>query len=258
MDYNYHTHTYRCGHATGKEEEYIQRAIQCGMKHMGFSDHIPFRCSDGFEAGHRVQVAEAKDYVKDIAILREKYKGQINIKIGFEMEYYPEAFAAMRDGAIQFGAEYLILGQHFFGNEHDGHQHVIHETQSVEDLEKYTQLVTAAMQSGVISYVAHPDMLNFVGDRMDYRKETRKICELACQLQIPLEINFLGIRGKRNYPNEAFWEIAGEVGSPVTFGLDAHDAQSAYDGESLKIAESIVEKYALHYIGKPTIILLNQ
>ena len=40
LEYNYHTHTYRCGHAIGLDEEYVQEAIKAGIKRMGFSDHI--------------------------------------------------------------------------------------------------------------------------------------------------------------------------------------------------------------------------
>ena len=29
---NYHTHTARCGHAEGTEEEYILTALRCGFK----------------------------------------------------------------------------------------------------------------------------------------------------------------------------------------------------------------------------------
>ena len=36
---NYHTHTARCGHAIGTDEEYVQAAIQAGLKTLGFSDH---------------------------------------------------------------------------------------------------------------------------------------------------------------------------------------------------------------------------
>ena len=36
---NYHTHTTRCGHAEGTEEEYILTALRCGYKVLGFSDH---------------------------------------------------------------------------------------------------------------------------------------------------------------------------------------------------------------------------
>ena len=39
---NWHTHTYRCGHAIGTEEEYVLAAIKAGVKRLGFSDHCPF------------------------------------------------------------------------------------------------------------------------------------------------------------------------------------------------------------------------
>ena len=60
---NYHTHTYRCNHATGTEEEYINNAIALGFKELGFSDHAPFAFEDGVEAGYRVPTKLAKDYI---------------------------------------------------------------------------------------------------------------------------------------------------------------------------------------------------
>lgn len=39
---NYHTHTSRCGHAVGEDEEYVINAIKSGIKVLGFSDHVPF------------------------------------------------------------------------------------------------------------------------------------------------------------------------------------------------------------------------
>ena len=42
--FNYHTHTYRCGHASTEEDEaYILAAIEAGFKQIGISDHGPFR-----------------------------------------------------------------------------------------------------------------------------------------------------------------------------------------------------------------------
>ena len=35
MNYNYHTHTFRCNHANGTPEEYIQRAIENGINYIG-------------------------------------------------------------------------------------------------------------------------------------------------------------------------------------------------------------------------------
>ena len=33
---NYHTHTPRCNHAVGSEEEYVQQALKAGIKILGF------------------------------------------------------------------------------------------------------------------------------------------------------------------------------------------------------------------------------
>ena len=45
MTANYHTHTWRCNHASGTEREYIEKAIESGIRILGFSvpeySHIP-------------------------------------------------------------------------------------------------------------------------------------------------------------------------------------------------------------------------
>ena len=85
----------------------------------------------------------------------------------------------------------------------------------------------------------------------------RRICKKATQLDLPLEINFLGIRANKTYPCDKFWKIAGEENSPVTFGFDAHDIDAACDKVSLELANKLVEKHKLNYIGKPQINRLN-
>lgn len=227
---------------------------------MGFSDHLPYICSNGEESTYRVPVSEAKEYVAEIAALREKYKNEIEIKIGFEMEYYPEFFEKMLESAISYGGEYLILGEHFLTEENPGarEKHLFNTHDKVSKLKLYADSIISAIDSGVFSYVAHPDLINFAGDDESYRKEMRRICVASREQNIPLEINFLGLSEGRHYPNEKFWEIAGEEKSPVTFGFDAHSAIRAYDGESLEKAKKLVEKYKLNYIGKPDIIDIRE
>lgn len=257
MDYNFHTHTWRCSHATGTEEEYLVRAIENGIRYMGFSDHIPFRCPDGYEAvSVRVPVDQAEDYCRDLRRLRDKYKDQVELYIGFESEYYPEQFAAMLDDAKRWGAEYLILGQHYTKPEHPNGKHANTATADVDELKRYAQSLIAAMETGVFTYVAHPDVLRFTGDEAVYCDVMREVCVASRLHDVPLELNFYGIRDHRHYPRESFWKTAGEEHSPVTFGFDSHDVRSAYDGESLLTAQRLVEAYHLNYIGKPQIIFI--
>ena len=256
MDYNYHAHTTRCSHATGTEESYIQTAIAGGVRYFGFSEHIPFVFPDGYQSGYRLPYEQGHEYVSCIHALREKYDGQIELRVGFEMEYYPDHFAQMLQNAKDFGGEYLILGHHFLRQEYPNGLGVTRVNDCPEDLEEYVSGVIEAMETGVFSYVAHPDSFNFVGDEELYRRQMRRICVRARELNIPLEINFLGIRHGRHYPNERFWQIAGQEQSPVTFGFDAHDTEAACDRNSLPIALAMVDRYNLNYIGKPQLKLL--
>ena len=89
---NYHTHTFRCKHAKGKDEEYVLRAIEGGLKVLGFSDHAPINFVEGYDGWWRVQPEDAEEYINSLRKLREKYKDKIKIHIGFEMEYFPEYF----------------------------------------------------------------------------------------------------------------------------------------------------------------------
>ena len=84
----------------------------------------------------------------------------------------------------------------------------------------------------------------------------RKVCIASREQNVPLEINFYGIRDHRYYPAEAFWQVAGEERCPVTFGFDSHDVRSAYDGWSLERAQQLVAKYDLRYIGRPPLVFI--
>lgn len=256
MNYNYHTHTPHCNHASGTPEEYIQRALSCGVQYMGFSDHAPSMFSAVTQIKARMQLSEAESYVAELKQLREKYRDQIDLKIGFEMEYYPHHFQDMMRIVKKLGIEYLILGQHYTREEGVGSKYVTAPMEDVNDFKEHVASVVEGMQSGVFTYLAHPDVFHFVGDPDLYLEEMQKICIASTAYNVPLEINFYGIRDHRNYPNECFWKLAGEANCPVVFGFDAHDTPSAYDGESLKEAMRLVEKYHLRYIGKPDVITI--
>ena len=109
MNYNYHTHTSLCNHATGEITEYIQNAIDGGIIHMGFSDHVPYPFDDEGCRGTRMLSSEALEYVAGIRRLRELYKNKIDIKIGFEMEYFPDKFPSMLEYVKNIGADIRVL-----------------------------------------------------------------------------------------------------------------------------------------------------
>lgn len=254
MIYNYHTHTVRCRHASGADEDYIKCAIEAGIKHLGFSDHAPFIFPDGYESTYRVEMTHAKEYIDSLRLLREKYKDQIDISVGFEMEYYPDHFDEMLSIARNLGAEYLILGQHYIYNEHPNGIGTSGGYTDPALLCEYVDCVIAAMRSGVFTYVAHPDMVQFFGDDDIYEREITRLCQASLEYNIPLEINLLGIRKKKHYPCDKFFKIAGKVGSPVVMGTDAHNNKAFLNTEQIKIAYELIERHNLNHIGVPKLI----
>ena len=233
MDYNFHTHTARCGHASGEDEAYIQRAIACGITDMGFSDHMPLAFADGHESTYRVPIAQVGDYMASLSALRKKYRGQINLHIGFEMEYYPSRFDEMIAAARKYGAEYLLLGQHFIGEEWPNGFYVTLGSDSADQLREYTDCVVAGIESGLFTYVAHPDLFRYTGEDTElYTQQALRICDASLKHNTPLEINLLGLTYGRHYPNPLFWEVAAEEGCKAILGSDAHAPQDVWIPEN--------------------------
>ena len=244
MTENFHTHTTRCRHAIGTEEEYIQQAIDYGLTALGFADHTPYLFSGTYYSTFRMYPHQIGDYAETILNLKEKYTGQIDIHLGLEAEYYPDRLADMLELIKPYGIEYMILGQHCCGNEQDSFYNGA-PTDDPARLEQYCNQVIAAMDTGLFSYIAHPDLIHFTGDPSCYRLHMRRLCQAAAEYGLPLEINLLGLREKRHYPNELLLEIAGEEGCPMVLGSDAHRPQHVADPATEETALALVKKYGI-------------
>ena len=254
---NFHTHTYRCGHANGSEEEMVCSAIKMGIEELGISEHVPLphyrqhllkslvaiRGPRSFLSlvhafiqngpSMRMLYPDMENYLDKIKECQDKYQDQIRIYKGFEAEGLEEYFDYYQSLLYEHKVDYLILGHHF-------HKHCVHsdyygkENMKKKDIYQYCNDVEKALETGLFSYLAHPDLflIGYKEFDLDARTVSQRICEKAKELNIPLEVNAGGIRrGLRNvngemiyaYPNTHFWKIAGEVGNDVILGFDAHD-----------------------------------
>ena len=250
---NYHTHTVRCGHAEGTDREYVEKAVERGLKLLGFSDHVSMPFPDGHESRFRVPRAQLDNYVQSVLALREEFKDRIRILLGFEAEYYPDLFEAMRELLRPYPVDYLILGQHF----NDSRELIYHTRPQwdPEALHTYVDRVLEAAASGAFTYVAHPDLPNYVGEEKAYTQEMTRLCEGLKEQDIPLELNLLGLREKRNYPDPRFWEIAAKTGNRVILGCDAHRPEHVADPENVAEALAWTRRFGL--VPEETIAVKN-
>lgn len=238
---NYHTHTRRCHHAVGRDETYVKEAIKKGIKVLGFADHGPFPY-EGFKSHMRMTVSEAQSYFKSLRNLREKYKDVIDIKIGFEYEYFPEYTEWLKGFLKENEVDYIILGHHYSPSEQGGtHTEALTKP---EELLLYRDMVCEAIRSGMYLYVAHPDL--YMGKYQKFDETARQvaedICKTASECNVPLEFNLYGLRksadaGYMKYPYTDFWLVAKKYGCRVIQGIDAHNPKHIKQNRYFKEAE---------------------
>ena len=251
---NFHTHTIRCGHASGSEREYIEAAIQSGFELLGFSDHTYYPYNNGYVSGIRMSTAkQLQDYVETLEHLREEYRDRIDIRIGLEVEYYPKHFEELIRITKQLPIEFMLLAQHYSDNEYDG-IYFGSPTEREEDLEQYVLQLEEGMRriremkEERFLYLAHPDLIHYTGDRRIYEKWMRRLIDSAMMLDFPLEINLQGTRTGRHYPAEDFWKWAGEAGAETVIGLDAHAPEAVTVQGAYEEALALASRYDLKLI----------
>lgn len=229
--YNLHSHTYRCGHAEGEDEEYLLHAKEAGFTEIGYADHVMLPGIS--QPGIRGEYEQVPEYVRSLNALKEKYRGDMGVHIGFEAEWLGDDFAPYYRELLDSGmVSFLLLGQHAYCE--NGSLHWYARLPHGVSLRRYRSDLIAGMDSGLFLYVCHPD--TFVRWHGVWDEETRQttidICKAAVRNDIPLEINMSF--GRINlakiqqpdcleYPCPMFWDIAAEMGVKCVFGVDAHD-----------------------------------
>ena len=254
MIVNYHTHTTRCGHAYGTDREYAECAVKAGLQTLGFSDHTPYdfgsiRLRD---RPMRMKPEELPEYAASVRGLADEFKGRLEILAGVEAEYYPTYFDRLLELLRENGIRYMLLGQHYLGDE-IGEPYSGRATEDRTILDRYVSQCIEALQTGLLTYFAHPDLINYTGDKKIYEREMRKLCRAALETQTPLEINLLGLAEGRHYPNEIFWRIAAEEGNEVALGFDAHRPEHLLGRAAEEQARRMAKELGLRLIEKPAI-----
>ena len=159
---NYHTHTWRCRHADGTEREYVEKAIESGLKILGFSDHTPQVYPNGFVCPVKMLPSELEGYVDTILDLKREYKNDIEILLGLEVEYLYTLWEPLLELIEPYPIEYMILGQHYLGNGVN-EPFCGEPSPSSERLRQYCRQIREALETGKFLYFAHPDVLWYTG-----------------------------------------------------------------------------------------------
>lgn len=252
---NYHTHTYRCKHADGTDEEYVIAAISMGFKEIAFTDHSPWPIHPFESDSIRMSVEQFPEYVKSIRSLQKKYAGKISIKLGLEAEYLEDRMDWMKQLAKEYQLDFLIFGNHFY-------QYMMPEryfgrySKKENLLENYLEYSIKGLETGMFKIFAHPDIFMKSYQEWDVESEriSRLICKKAKEMNVLLEFNLGGVRAgmfsPSYYPYHAFWEIAKEEGCQAVIGIDAHNPNDFFDKSIFAEARQILDEIGIEVLDE--------
>jgi len=234
---DYHVHTDYCD---GKDapEELILQAIKLGMQAIGISSHAPTPYGCFWTMKNNIQYEE---YIKEMKILKERYKDQIQIYTGIEKDYYGEAYWSRKN------LDYIIGSVHFMPSEDNSRVYYVDGNKdefknTLNDLfngdikklvEHYFSLIIEMVNTCDFDMVGHLDVFKknnesgefFTENELWYKDIVNDVLDAIKEKNKLLEINSGGIsRGyiKDFYPSPWILKQCKTKGINVVLNSDAH------------------------------------
>ncbi|MBU2488478.1 MAG: histidinol-phosphatase [Proteobacteria bacterium] len=222
---DYHVHTPLCNHARGSMEAFAARAASLGLSEICFLDHLTLH-----PGGSRLSMSprEVGLYIRACGRVREKFAGQLAIKIGLEVDYSPETFSRAREIVETFSLDVVAGSVHFLGS----HNLVSHRERDNMPLspagrvERYLKLLFAMLDERFFDLACHLDVVK------KFDKESPPglaeawdaVAARMAETGTVAEVNASGLSHPTGeaYPGPGLLSALARHGVPVTLGSDAH------------------------------------
>lgn len=219
-------------------EFFVKKAIEEGIQEICVTDHMPLLCSD---AKDRIPHGKVKEYCTAVRELAEKYKSDISVKLGIEIDYHPTILGEV-ESVLEAGSFDYILGS--------SHLHVVKEKELFNGnftRNEYARLMfentIRIAETGYFDAISHLDMFRWIFSRNDrypliddqyslekHRTLIEETLEAIKENGLRLEINSHYAEGTKNlddtYPCPYIVERALNKGIQFSFGSDAHAPES--------------------------------
>lgn len=236
-----HNHTTLCNHAEGTIDEYILQAIKNGTKIFGFSEHAPM----DFDEKYRASFEQMSEYENAVLIAKERYKKEIEILLGYEVDYLENH---MDERVLNADVDYLIGSVHFIDKWGFDNPEFIgkYEDEDIDEIwQKYFDSIQKMAKSKLFDIVGHIDLIKVF--KFMPNKNILEIAKNALiaikESDMVLEINMAGYRKPigEPYPSLDILKEAYKLEIPITFASDAHSPEQVglYADEIVKMAKSV-------------------
>lgn len=239
MNFDLHTHHFRCGHADGSIRDYIEAGITSGLDVIGISDHTPYFGSPSEQAFPRIAMAKSElvHYVEEVLALQKEYEGRIDVLLGIESDYFPEHAELYRKTLAAYPFDYVIGSVHSVdGNSifNKSRWKGLGPKQKLAAKAEYYRLIAESARSGMFQILGHIDAMKGNYPQFSEISAPREIDEALSAISecgLAIEINTSG--GTKLcggwYPSDEILERALHFGVEVSFGSDAHKPSRVAD-----------------------------
>jgi len=252
MKIDLHNHTTLCNHADGSIEEYIKKAINTGTQYFGFSDHAPM----DFDPQYRMSFKDMDKYEKEVLQYKEKYKDEINILLGYEVDYLK---GHIDERVLNSDVDYLIGSVHFIDEWGFDNPEFIgrYENEDIDTIwQKYFDTIENMAKSGLFDIVGHIDLIKVFKfmPKKDINIIARKALLAIKNADMTIELNVAGYRKPitEAYPSPSLLKEIYKLGIPITFGSDAHTPEqvSLFTNEIVNLAKNIGYNECAYFIKR--------
>ena len=223
---DYHLHTLFCNHATGSMERYIQSAVDLGLREICFLDHLTIQRA---EPGLSMTPEEVPFYFQAVQVLKQKYRKEISIKAGLEIDFNPAFTDFFQDIIETFAFDVIAASLHFPGDtdivtHRSAWRHGRDDVDNVYEL--YFEHLKKMLDHRYFDVICHIDLIKKFGQKpsRSFEKEFDEILLMVKDKNLTVEVNTSGYDHPVGdiYPS---WEVlkkCHEQGIHITLGSDAH------------------------------------
>ncbi len=240
-----HTHTARCGHAGGRDEEYVEAAIACGLVAIAVTDHLPFYWLPRAEHDPALAMApeELPRYVDAVLALKERYRGRIEVLLGIEADFVAGHEEALERELARVPFDVVLGSAHFLGG------WCVDDTSSIPGYRqgqaevdriwaRYAEAALAAARSGLFDVLSHLDLPKKFGFRPSapFAGREDEIVAAVAASGCAVELSSGGRRKPvgEEYPAPALLRRLVAAGAPLVLSSDAHaPAEVGWEFEEL-------------------------
>lgn len=245
---DWHTHNESCHHAKGTIEDYIRSAIKFKLRTIGLSDHFPYEFLEDIERipyeEYAIRLPEIEEYLKSSEVLKEKYRENIIVRIGFEIDYFKNQESALSThlNPIKKKLDFILGSIHilnFFNGKgawgfDDSRFRGDYDFYGADKvyLFYYKSLQNMINSRGFdFDIIAHFDLPKKFNDipinKEAVHDEMMKTLEEIKKHKLTMEINTGGLRKdcKEQYPSIQIIKEMYALDIPILLGSDAHNPE---------------------------------